>query len=57
MGLAVLLVIPMDLLAVLTGRLLTLMEALRTLADQEAGTNEEITSSGWNDSTPYRLRF
>lgn len=37
MGLAVLLVIPTDLLA--------LMEALQTLADQEAGTNEEITSS------------
>lgn len=50
MGLADPLVILTSLLQVPTG-------ALQTLVAQEAGTNEEITSSGWNDSTPYRLRF
>lgn len=46
-----------DLLVVLAGRLLTLMEAHQTLAVLEVGTNGEITSSGWNDFTPHRLRF
>ncbi|MBG9828510.1 hypothetical protein BTI679_31220 [Bacillus wiedmannii] len=46
-----------DLLVVLAGHILAHTEALPTLVDQEAGTNEEITCSGWSDSTPHRLRF
>ncbi|MFA2603655.1 hypothetical protein ABR781_26950 [Bacillus cereus] len=57
MGLAVLLVIPTSRLLALMNLLQVHTEALPTLAVQEVGTNEEITSSGWNDSNPYRLRF
>lgn len=61
MGLQVLptdlLTILLDLQVILAGHLLVRLEARQTLADQEAGTNEEITCSSWNDPTPHRLRF
>lgn len=46
-----------DLPVIPTGHLLALMEAHQTLADQEAGTNEEITCSDWNDPTPHWMCF
>ncbi len=57
MGLMAPLTILADLLVILMGHLLALLEVLPTLVDQEAGTNEEITCSRWNDFTPRRMRF